>query len=813
MRTLIQDLRYGFRMAMRSPGFTLIAVLTLAVGIAANTTVFSWIDAVLVHPLPGVNNEGLVTLEGVAPNGEYLTNSWLDYRDYRDHLKLLSGLAVGRPAAFSLGDDERSERVTGELVSGNYFAVLDVKPIAGRVFTREEYGDKQGGYPVAVISERLWNRKYRSDPGVVGSTIRLNRQNLTVVGVVPGSFRGSIPGLTFEIWAPATMATALNAMPDWMLNDRGSRVFISCLGRLKPGVTIEQARAETAAVAKEVAKLDTKTKDLSATLFPVWKGHIGAQALLLAPLTILMAVGAVVLLIVCANVANLLLSRSTARQKELSMRMALGAGRGRLVQQLMTETLALALMGAAVAIPLTMWLSHSLAYLVPPSSMPVFLDIRLSGDVLAFMTLVCIGACLVAGVAPAWHTANASLNEVLKDSGRTGSAGAGSRLRGVLVVSEVALALVVLIGAALFARSFQMARQINPGFDANHVLTSRLYLATAGYSAPDRKLFCQRLRERLESQPGIESVSYADLVPLSFNTSWEDLQIEGYVPHRGESMKLYRNVVAPGYFNVLHIPVLEGRDFTEQDDLGKTPAMIVTQTFAHRFFGDRPAIGHKVHGWGQWFTIVGVVRDSKYSEPNEAPRPHFYVAFRQVYRADLDIAFFVRTMGDPLEALPLMREQVKQMDPAVGVYDAMPMAESVQAALFGLRIAASLLAALGTIALVLAAVGLYGVMAYSVSQRTQEIGIRMALGARPRDVLAMTVGQGMRITLIGLAAGVVAALAVTRVVAGVLVHVSATDPLVFIGAAAFLALVALAASYIPARRATRIDPNVALRCQ
>jgi predicted permease len=817
MRTLAQDLRFGLRMSLKSPGFTLVAVLTLAVGIAASTTVFTWIDDVLVRPIRGVANGGeLLSFESLTPNGDYMGSSYPDYRDHRDHLKLLAGLAMTKPDALSIGEEDHAERIWAELVTGNYFAVLGVRPALGRFFSPEEYGDKQGGYPVAVISYNLWKRRFGGAPGAIGRTIRVNRQQLTIIGVAPPEFRGTMPGLAFETWVPLVMAPQLNTMPQWMLRDRHTR-NLRGLARPKPGVTVQQANAEVAALASQLAKEHPDVSEgVGATLLPVWKAHTGAQSLLLAPLGILMAVCGVVLLIVCANVANLLLARATARQKEFCVRLALGAGRGRLVRQLLTESLLLALMGGLVGGLLALWMAQTLGYLVPATGIPIALDIHMNGDIFAFTMLLCLAVCVVSGMAPALHTVRADLNDTLKEGGRNGSAGQGSRrLRSLLVVSEVALALVAIIGAGLFARSFQLARQIHPGFDPSHILVSNLSLSSAGYAVPDRKQFCYRLRERLEKQPGIAGVTYADYVPLGFDTGpWEELEIEGYDKGRAENMQIYRNVVAPGYFKVVGIPLLDGRDFTEQDDLAKTatPVMIVNETFAHRYFGGRYPIGRKVHGWGEWFTVVGVVKDSKYHTPNEAPQPYFYVAFKQVYRADLNVAIYVRAVGDPNQALGTLRREVRSMDPNVSVYDAVPLTEYMSASLFVQKIAAWLLGVLGAVALVLAAVGLYGVMAYSITQRRQEIGIRVALGARSSDVVGMALRDGMGLTAAGLLVGVLAAVAVTRLVSGLLVKVSATDPLIFGGAALFLAVVALVASGVPAIRAARTDPNSALRC-
>ena len=816
MRTLIQDLRYGFRISLKKPGSAVVAVLTLAVGIAATSTVFTWIDGTLLRPIQGVADaDRLTSFETLAPDGRAMTTSYEDYRDYRDHLKLVSGIALFRPNVFSLGQENHPMRVFGELVAGNYFAVLGVKAALGRTFSPDEFGDNEGAYPVAVIGHGLWQSVFNSDPRIVGQTIQVNRQPLTVVGVAPANFYGGIAGLAEQIWVPATMAVRLNAMPDWMLKDRNSRMFLG-IARLGPGVALAQARAELAAVASQLAKMyPNPDHGLSAGLFPMWQGHFGAQSLLLAPLEFLMAVCCVVLLIVCANVANLQLARAMGRQQEFSIRLAVGAGRRRLIRQLLTESLLLAALGTLAGALLAAWTSQALGYMTPPTNMPVKLHADLNGNILLFTAVVGLVACLASGIAPALHAASVDLNLTIKEGGRgtTGSKGS-HRVRGLLVASEVALALVALVSAGLFARSFEIARKLDPGLNPEHVVVSHLQLGTAGYSVAERRLFCEGLRERLEAQPGIEAVSYADTVPQGFDCcSWEPVKVQGYLPDPGENMNIDRNIIAPGYFRLLGIPLLEGRDFTAQDQEKTEQVMIVSQTFAHRYFGGGEAIGRKVYGWGQWFTVVGVADDSKYHTPNENTEPFLYVPFRQIYRADMAIALYVKAAGSTNQTVAMMRREVRALDPELDLYDPMPLRDFIQASLFPQKMGASLLALLGAVAMLLAAIGLYSVMAYSISQRTHEIGVRIALGARPADVRRMMVRQGMEMAGMGLAAGVLAALALTRAAAGLLVKVSPSDPAVFAAATLFLAGVALVASYVPAVRATRIDPNQALREQ
>jgi predicted permease len=588
-------------------------------------------------------------------------------------------------------------------------------------------------------------------------------------------------------------------------------------GRLAPGVSMEQARAEVQAVANRMAVADADSNQgIGATVLSVWQSHFSTQSVLLTPITILMGASGVVLLIVCANLANLLLARATGRLKEFSIRLALGARPGRLTQQLLTETLLLAVAGSVCGLMLTSMLGGALGWLSPQVARPTVLQPPIDGQVLAFTTALAFVVAILAGLAPALHATRANINETLKEGGRSSTSGGAQshRLRGLLVVSEVALAVVALVGAGLFLKSFQTARGIDPGFQPEGVALAQFDFSSSGYDAQQTDNFCRRLREQLERQPGVTSVSYDDSVPLGFSGgNWETLEVEGYVPRTNENMKIYRDLISPGYFESMKIPLLEGRDFDLRDDAKSQKVMIVNQEFARRFMANRSVIGRKVHGWGEWFTVVGIAKDSKYHRVTENPQPHFYIPIRQVFQPEYGLTFHVRTSGSVNEAIAALRRESASVDPAITIFDAEPMTEYVAASLFGAKIAASLLSVLSGLGLLLAAIGLYSVMAYSVAQRTSEIGIRVTLGAQPRDIMRLVIRQGMTFALAGLLAGSLAAAALARVISSMLVGVSPADPLVYAVATVFTVLVALASAAIPAWRALRVDPAVALRWQ
>ena len=831
LEDLLHDLRFGLRMMVRNPGFTWVAVLTLAVGIGATTTAFTWINAVLLQPLSGVADPSrLVTVETVTSNGEWVPNSYPDFIDFRDRMKSFDGIAVSHISAFSVGKEDHAERVWGELVSGNFFSVLGVQPEAGRLFLPAEFADAPGKFPIAVISDRYWRSHYGADASIVGKTIRINQHELTIVGVASPEFHGSIPVTAFDLWVPYMEQPALNGVQEWMLRDRHNRNMLG-IARVKQGVTIEQARLELKALSDRMAVANSNVSlGMSATLMPLWKSPHGPQGLLIGPLRILMGVCVLVLLIVCANVANLLLARATVREKEFSARLALGATRLRLARQVLTESLLLTGTGAALGLAVTPWMGHALRLLMPPGPMQqlVAMDTRPDFSVLAFTAGVCVLAALAAGLVPALQVSGLNISARLNAGGRSGAGSRGrNRLRSVLVASEVALALVALVGAGLFARSFQQTMQIDPGFNPDHVLLNQFYLNTNGYSLQQRKEFCRRLEERMLGAPGVTDVAYSDGVPLGFEPSWwEELKIDGYAAKPNDNMNIFRNVVSPGYLPLMHIPIVEGRNFTDADNESQdVGAMIVNEAFVRRFFAGRNPIGTRIHGWGNWFRVVGVAKDSKYHYLGETAPPYFYVPFRQIYREDMNLAFYVRTKGDPDSVLSTLRAQVRELDPNVTVFDAAPLKEFIGASLYPQKVAASLMTVLGSIALLLAAVGLYSVMAYSVAQRTQEIGVRMALGARPSHVMGMVIRQGLKLAAAGLIAGAVLALLMARAVASVsftnsgmgssakLLGEGVNGPVIYFAAAGFLCVIAGLASYLPARRAAAIEPMQALRTE
>ena len=816
---LAGDVRFGLRILRGSPWFTAVAVLTLGLGIAVNATVFSWIDGVLLHPFPGVGDpQRLALIETVTPTGEFLVNtSYLDYRDYRDDLTLVSGVALGRFTPLSLGADGKTSRAWAELVSANYFDLLKVKPVLGRAFLPEEGRADDGGAPVAVLSYRMWQTQFGSDSSVLGKTIRVNRHPLTVVGVAPRDFHGTTAGVVYDVWIPVVMATAMGT-GDGTLHYRGTRDETSTIVRLKPGVTIEQARAEVAALGRRLAALYPATNHgVDLTVTPVWKGHLGAQGLLLQPLRILMALSLVLLLIVCANVANLLLARGVSRRREFGIRLAMGASRSRLAAQLLVETSLLAALGAVVGVALAMWMGQSLLlFLLPVVDVPLQFGAGLNAETLGFVALTAVLVTLLSGTAPALLTARSGPNEALKEGGRSGAAGAGShRLQGLLVISEVALAMVALVGAGRFARSFRSASSIEPGFDRTNVSVSQFYLSNAGYSAEEQWEFCRVLRERLESKPGVVGVTYSDVVPMATasgagSTPWHQLDIEGYAPAPNEQMMIHRATIPPGYFRLLGLRLLEGRDFTERDTADAPMVIVVNETFASRFFGARSPLGRRLRVGTRPATVVGMVKDSKYHTPVEGPMPFFYVPFRQMFAPGLNFSVFLKTSGDPLQMTADLRREALALNQDA-VFSTRRLSDATAGSLYAQRIAASLLSVVGGISLLLAAIGLYSVMSFAVSQRTHEMGIRMALGARPRAVLGLVVRQGLRLTIPGLLIGGVIALAAARMAGGMLIGVNGSDPLTFGVAVAFLGLVAGVASYLPARRATRVDPVVALR--
>jgi predicted permease len=816
MSNPLRDIRYGFRMLALSPGFTAVAVLSIGIGIGVNATTFGWMRSMVVNPLPAAAQpERIVAIENRTANGEPITTSYLDFRDFRDNLRLVRSVTAVQPwGVFSVGEPPRTEKLWGEMVSGNFFDMLGLKPAAGRFFAGVERDDTQNAHPVVVISHSYWRTHYGSDHAAIGVTLRINATPFTIIGITPEGFHGSRSGMASEMWMPITMYGQLTHTGTWMLRDRNTRNFLM-YARLAPGVAIEQARAEVQALANRMAVANADTNQgVGATVLPIWQSHYGSQATLLTPITILMGASGVVLLIVCANLANLLLARATTRQKEFSIRLALGARSVQIIGQILVEMLLLTVLGSTCGLFLANWLGGAMGWLLPAVARPALLVPPFDVQIFAFTTVLALVVVTLSGLAPGLQVIDANLNEMVKEGGR-GAASSGvrsHRLRSLLVTSEVALAAIALVGAGLLLKSFQTARAINPGFSPDGVALAQFDFSSAGYTAQQTDNFCRLLRERLERQPGVVAVSYDDSPPLGFHGgNWEGLAVQGYVPRRDENMKIYRDLVSPGYFESLKIPLVEGRDFEWRDDAQSPKVAIVNQEFVRRFFQNQSPLGHKIRGWGEWFTIIGIAKQSKYHSVTESPQPYFYASIRQVFRPEYGLTFHVRARGSVDEAIAALHREAAAIDPSLTIFDAEPMTEYIAGSMFGAKVAATLLSVLSGLGLLLAAIGLYSVMAYSVAQRTGEIGIRVALGARPGNIMRLVIRQGMTFALVGLLVGSFTAGALARVVSAMLGAVSPADPLVYAVVAAFTVLVALAAAAVPAWRALRVDPVVALR--
>ncbi len=808
---MLSDLRFALRQLARSPGFTAVVLLSLALSIGANTTVLSWIRTVLHRPLPGVAAQSEMAVLVSSEGGGNL--SLLDLRDFDGLRAVFAGVAGTQITPASLSLDGATEWSYGQIATANLFDLLGVKPILGHTFRPDE-DRSPGGNPVLVISENLWRRRFAADPDVVGRVVDLNRHAFTVIGVVPAEFRGTMTGLACEFWAPVSMVAEVASWPAGPnLDLRQSRPFHNVV-RLQPGVTIAQAQAATTGFDAHLATAYPKSnRDVRHRLLPYSECPYGAQSLLGPVLKLLLAVSLGVLLIVAANVANLLLARAATLQKEIAIRLAAGASRWRIIRQLLTESLVLAIGGGALGILAAVWMVDGLSAFLPDMREPIALGSGLDAPTLLLSLGLTLGTGLIVGLVPAWQACTPRLYDTLKQGGRSGGGAAHHRVRHTLVVIEVALALVLLVGAALCLKGLHRARQVDMGFTPDRVLIAGLQIGMNGYTEQTGRDFYRRLHERLAALPVVEEVALASWFPLGLaGCKGHGVSVDGYVRPTGENPTYEYAVVSPRYFAVMAIPLVAGRDFTDADDSDAQRVAIVNEHFARKFWPGQDPIGRKFRAGGRERTIVGVAKAGKYRQLNESPHAFFFLPYRQ-HVPDLDLSICVRTRGEPMASAALVRQTVRDLDPGVDVWGLLPLTGHIQGALFTQRIASNLLTSLGAIALVLAAMGVYAVMAYAVSQRTQEFGVRMALGATAGDVLRLVLRQSLLLAALGIAAGLLFAAGVTRLLGDFLYGVSPFDFAVFAGIPVLLILVVLLACWLPARRATRLDPMIALRTE
>jgi putative ABC transport system permease protein len=809
MADILQDLRYGLRMLWKNPGFTSVAVLALALGIGANSAIFSVVNTVLLQPLPFKNPAQLVLLWENATHLGFPKNtpSPANFLDWTRQSTVFTGMAAMAPKNFNLTGVGEPERLDGRRVSANLFDLLGVQPHLGRGFLPEE--DTPGTH-VVILSHGLWQRRFGSDPQIIGRALNLNGESYSVIGVMPRGIE--LPGFDNwkdQLWVPI-------AFPGEEAKSRGNH-FLEVIARMKPGITLKQARAEMETIAARLAQqYPEENLRIGTVVNPLHEELVGD--IRPALLVLLGAVG-FVLLIACANVANLLLARAAVRQKEIALRLALGASRSRLTRQFLTESVLLALVGAAVGL---LFASAGLQILKTfiPDTISQADSIGLDAKVLAFTALVAVVTGLIFGLAPATQASNFNLNETLKEGGRdAGGGGKGVRLRSLLVIAEIAVSFVLLIGAGLLINSFIHLRNLDPGFRADHLLTAKIDLPELKYPDKEHRIpFLDEVLRRVNALPGVQSAAIAGNLPFTYNGDSMYIGVEGIPdPPPDQQMDVIYRAIGPGYFGTMGIPLLRGRDFTEQENTETGYAVVVSEKLAQHFWPNQDPIGKRLKPGATtsdspWREVIGVVKDVRQNEFLAAPKMQMYMSYRQL-KFLAPNALVVRTRVEPMSLATALRNAVWAVDKDQPVSNIDTMDHIVAGAVARQRFSTMLLGIFATLALLLAAVGIYGVMSYSVAQRTREIGIRMALGAQRGDVLKMTVKQGLKLVVMGVAIGLVAAFVLTRVMASLLFGVSATDPITFVSISFVLLSVAMLASYIPALRATKVDPMVALRAQ
>ncbi len=814
MNSFWQDIRYSLRQLAKSPGFTVVALVSLALGIGANTTIFSWINSTLLNPIPGVAKTGeLVTIS----LGKTVQNPFpLTYPDFvhlRDRAQSFSGLAgYSFPTAMNLTESGKPERIWGTVVSANYFDVQGAKPILGRGFLPAEDQTPEGA-PVVVIGYHFWQTHFHGSDAILGQTVSLNRHTFTVVGVAPPLFQGSLTGLRSDLWVPVVMVRQL--LPNGDLIHDYHYFWLLALGRLKPGIPMEQAQQELTVLMQPMVQQypEEHKGHETALLTPLWRG-LGANAFFSTLFPMLLAISGVVLLLTCANVANLLLVRSVARRREIAIRLSMGASRWRLLRQLLIESLLLSLAGGFIAMLVTLWTAGSLMLFVPPIDMPVALAVHTDRNVLLATLVISLVTGVIFGVLPALRATSIQPAAVLKEETKASAGGRNkARLTSALVVVQISLSLLLLICAGLFIRSFVSAQQVNPGFNPERVLLASYDLFSGGYTEATGIQFNRQLIARLSALPGVEAVTLGNRVPLGLGGGSTSVKPEGYKWQPHESMEVHEEMVGPDYLHTLQIALASGRDLTARDTETSQPVALVNRSFADRYWPNQNPLGKRIVTdiSNKTFVVVGVTRNTSVSNLDADPGPFLYLPFYQVYRPQMTV--HVRTSGDPLALAATVEKTVHELNPELPLFDVTTLKTTIQIATVGSRIAGTFVGGFGILALLLAAVGVYGVIAYSTRQRTQELAIRLALGAESREVFRLVLGQGLRLALIGISIGLAVSLLLTRFLKDLLFGVTSTDVLTFSTVSVLLCLVALVACFVPAWRATKVDPMAALRYQ